>query len=290
MAEPMSAELLGSEAVDQLGNVDASRDRAYRSPRRVLVLVGAVLAAAILGVVTWMMMSTDPSSPASTLVALDARESRVLATDPSAQSELAPKASIVGTAPDAAVTPLGPPLATDTIGPESAAAADSSGASGDGRVADDPDRIVHGLAEVTNTLQSIQEQLHVVLVEVRDRPMAAQPPSSPVIDPTTAQLRQQLQRRDGELAGLRRELAAREQTITTMTEQLNRVESRPALPGWTVVGLTAKSAALRDPSGRTHVVATGEAIVDEIKMISIDTVTNRVSTTVGDMIYRAGTP
>jgi hypothetical protein len=288
MAEPMSAELLGSEAVDPLSDVDVSRNRPHSSRRRVLVLVGAALAAAILVMVTWMMLSTDHSPPSSTLVSADARESR--AADSSAQPELAPSASIVGTAPDIAVTPLAPPLAADTAGPQPAAVAESSAASGERGRADDANRIVHDLAQMANTLQSIQEQLAVVLAEVRDHPAAAQPPSSPVIDPTMAQLRQQLQRRDGEIAALRRELAAREQTITTVTEQLKRVESRPALPGWTVVGLTAKSAALRDPSGRTHVVATGEVIVDDIKLMSIDTAINRVSTTVGDMIYRAGTP
>lgn len=286
MAEPMSAELLDPDGID----VEVSTHGGQRSRRRLFVLVGAALATAILGVVTWMLISPESSSPASTVVSVDARESRVLAADASEQPELAPPTSMVGTEPDAVVKPLGPPLTADTTGPKPTVAADSSRTSSDGGLADDSNRIAHELAQLANTLQSIQGQLDVVVAEVIDRPRAASPPTSTVTEPTMAQLRQQLQRRDGEFATLRRELAAREQTIATMTEQLKRAESRPALPGWTVVGLTAKSAALRDPSGRTHVVATGEAIVDEIKLVSIDTATNRVSTTAGDMTYHGSKP
>lgn len=297
MAESMNAESSGSEPVDPLTDTDALTDErreaeAHRCQRRVLVLVGAGLAAATLVAAVWMAASTGPSSTVPNHKPLDARAPGSRAADLFPKHELAaPSASIAGTAPDVAVTPLDRALIADTTDPKAAAAEDALRASADeGAVGNDENPVVHALADMADTLQAIQERLDVVLADMRNRPTAMQPASSAATDATTAQLRQQLQRRDSELAALRRERAAREQTITSLTEQLQRVEGRPALPGWTVVGLTAQSAALRDPSGRTRVVAAGEVIVDDIKVISIDTASNRVHTTVGDMIHRGGTP
>lgn len=92
--------------------------------------------------------------------------------------------------------------------------------------------------------------------------------------------------RDLETVRLPRGSIAKGHPSIDLKVQSQRAATGSGLPGWEIVGLTVRNVALRDPGGRTHVVAIGETIVDEVELTQIDTVANRITTTAGDITYR----
>jgi hypothetical protein len=146
--------------------------------------------------------------------------------------------------------------------------------------------IAQRLDRIESSLQTLRAALDTVRVELSARPSPELRRSPANTEKRVDSLHRQLSTRDPEAVRLRREVPANGHSPSDVKALSQRSASRPGLPGWEIVGLSARNVALRDPGGRTHVVAIGETIVDEIELTQIDTVANRITTTAGDITYR----
>lgn len=270
----MNTESLDPEAEERMTDLDSSGSVAPSTWTRLgakkwYLLAGILLAGIVVGAV-WTSLSSDQGS-------VQSQRAQVSTAISSTEEMAAHRARAL--TDDAAS--LKRPARQDAVLAQEI----------DAKIAESEDRTGQRLDQLSHALRSIEGQFEVVLTEMRNHPASTetQKNSAAAADGQTAHLRQQAKNRDGEVATLRQELAAREKVIANMTEQTRRLAKRPALPGWSVVGLTARSAAFRDLNGRTRVVATGEVIVDDVKLLGIDTASNRVNTTAGEMIYLGDT-
>lgn len=142
--------------------------------------------------------------------------------------------------------------------------------------------------QVDAGLQNVRGLIELVVAELRTNPLSGEMQEKlDAADKMVTLLKTQGASKDGEIVRLRRELAERERLIADMKEENRRLAEKPALPGWEIVGLTARNAAFKDPAGHTRVIAVGEVIVDGVKLLEIDTAANRVGTTSGYMVYRS---
>jgi hypothetical protein len=130
-------------------------------------------------------------------------------------------------------------------------------------------------------MQRMLESLRTELTAVR----AYQPPPQPTgpTEKRSVSPRQRLTIRHQENA--RRELAVNGPSPGDGKPIPQRSTERVPLPGWEIVGLSARNVALRDPGGRTHVVAIGEVIADDVELTRVDPVANRIITSAGELTY-----
>lgn len=146
--------------------------------------------------------------------------------------------------------------------------------------------IAQRLDRIESSLQTLRAALDTIRVELSARPSPELRRSPANTEKRADSLPRQLSTRDPAAVRLRREVPANGHSPSDVKALSQHSASRPSLPGWEIVGLSARNVALRDPGGRTHVVAIGETIVDEIELTQIDTVANRITTTAGDITYR----
>ena len=141
------------------------------------------------------------------------------------------------------------------------------------------------------SLQTLQGVVQLILTEMRSSRASGQAQEAlDAADRMLGVLKKQLSGRDQEIARLRRELSAREHLTGDTRVQAQQASARSALTGWEIVGLTARNAALKDPSGQTHVVSIGESITDGVQLRQIDPAGTRIMTNAGDITYRGTTP
>jgi hypothetical protein len=139
---------------------------------------------------------------------------------------------------------------------------------------------------VDASLQALQGAMQLVFTEIRSPRVSGQAQEAlDSADKMLSLLKKQIATRDQEIARLRGELAAREHLVRDMKSQAQRSSARSALAGWEIVGLTVRNAALKDPSGQTHVVSIGETIVDGVQLKQIDPAGTRITTSAGDIAY-----
>ncbi len=146
--------------------------------------------------------------------------------------------------------------------------------------------IAQRLDRIEGSLQTLRAALDNVRVELSARPSSEPRRSSANTEKRLDSLHRPLTTRDPEGVRLHREAPANGHSSIDLKAPSQHSTARPGLPGWEIVGLSSRNVALRDPGGRTHVVAIGETIVDEIELTQIDTVANRITTTAGDITYR----
>lgn len=136
------------------------------------------------------------------------------------------------------------------------------------------------------SMQALQGAMQAVLTEVRSSGASAQMKQTlESADKMVSLLKKQLTNRDQEIVRLRGALANREHLVNDMKSEAQRASARSTLAGWEIVGLTARNAALKDPSGQTHVVSVGETIVDGVQLKQIDPTRTRITTSAGDIVY-----
>ena len=152
-----------------------------------------------------------------------------------------------------------------------------------------PDAVALGqrLDRIENSLQALQGILDDMRMELSARSPQESHTSPAVVEHRAGSLHRQLTSRDPEIARLHREQPVNGHPPSDLKALSQHSAARTALPGWEIVGLSARNVALRDPGGRTHVVAIGETVVDDVELTQIDTVANRITTTAGDITYRA---
>lgn len=260
-----------------------------------LVVGGLFLAAAVIGT-GWMAYAALHGDEAPR----GAAGARPSLMESAAQPAVPPPAPIAGDTPadprfvPADAPPLGvvdaPSAAPAMDAPLHAEAAtpapnpvDSATAAGELRGA-----MTQRFDQVDAGLQNVRGLVELVVAELRTNPLSGEMQEKlDAADKMVTLLKTQAASKDGEIVRLRRELAERERLIADMKEENRRLAEKPALPGWEIVGLTARNAAFKDPAGHTRVVAVGEVIVDGVKLLEIDTAANRVGTTSGYMVYRS---
>lgn len=143
------------------------------------------------------------------------------------------------------------------------------------------------LDRIENSLQGLRGILDNMRMELSARPAQEFHTSPAVGEQRADSLHRQLTTRDPENVRLHRQQAVNRHPPSDLKPVSQHAAARTGLPGWEIVGLSARNVALRDPGGRTHVVAIGETVVDDVELTQIDTVANRVTTTAGDITYHA---
>lgn len=142
------------------------------------------------------------------------------------------------------------------------------------------------LDRIENSLQALRGILDNMRTELSARPTQESHKSPAFVEQRPGSLHRKLASQDPEIGRMHREQPANGQPSGDLKARLQHSAARSGLPGWEIVGLSARNVALRDPGGRTHVVAIGETVVDDVELTQIDTVANRITTTAGDITYR----
>jgi hypothetical protein len=140
------------------------------------------------------------------------------------------------------------------------------------------------------SMQELQSVMQLVLTETRSAQVSGRAEALDAADKMLGVLKKQLAGRDQEIARLRHELSTRERLANDTRGQSQQVNPRSVLTGWEIVGLTARNAALKDPSGQTHVVSIGESITDGVQLKQIDPAGIRIITSAGDIGYHGAAP
>jgi hypothetical protein len=154
--------------------------------------------------------------------------------------------------------------------------------------ADDLRLLQQRFDRLDTSLQAVQGDMQLVLTEMRSARVSGQAQEAlDSADKMLSVLKKQIATRDQEIIRLRGDLAAREHLVKDMKLQAQHSKARSPLAGWEIVGLTVRNAALKDPSGQTHVVSIGETIVDGVQLKQIDPAGTRITTTAGDIAYHA---
>jgi hypothetical protein len=288
---------LGREEDDEI-EYEEEHPREHRSARPNLrvysVPLAAVALVGLLGATLWFVRSGGHETPSMRAVPEFSRAQDHF-------SEATRNTRIVGSALHTPrSTSAGAAFIPENDAQESAA--DPSGAMGAGPTANHPAEMdaaaePHVSADdlrllqqrfdrLDTSLQALQGDLQLVLTEMRSSRVSGQAQEAlDSADKMLSVLKKQIATRDQEIVRLRGELAAREHLVKDMKLQAQHASARSALAGWEIVGLTVRNAALKDPSGQTHVVSIGETIVDGVQLKQIDPAGTRITTTAGDIAY-----